>query len=192
MIAVKTTNNAAMKDFSTMNASRTALCFTALLLLSVTCRAQWIQWPEPWEGHPVVVHEWGVHEFDWSQSTAPVPAVPGFMYTERKPGVMLPPEAQRVKEYPLEFGIRTKPILYFYPPNYPVQVGVEVRFANGHAHAWWPQANVYRTPAQVAHARPFDWETFLKQHSHQLGLREVKVPDDERFELAWNNLTLTQ
>lgn len=165
--------------------------FCAALLLSVTCQAQWTT-------APLVVHEWGVHEFDWSQPTVPAseaPVVPGFMYTDRTPGVLLPKEPARVKDLPPDTGIRRKPILYFYPatPNsYPVPVGVEVRFASGHASAWWPQVNVYRTPAQVAQAQPLDWTAWRRQHGTTRAPGEMSVPDDERFELCWHHLTLSK
>ncbi|MCD4825631.1 MAG: hypothetical protein K8S55_13635 [Phycisphaerae bacterium] len=150
-----------------------------------------------WVAQPLTVHEWGVNEFDWSgRSGDPLEGLPAFIYTNKSPGKPLPAPAQKVKAMRPDSGLRFKPILYFYPPRWGdnVPVGVEVRFAFGHANAWWPQVNVYRTPKQVAAAKPVDWVTWRKKH----GLRRfargktLEIPDDKRFELVWYDLKLTK
>jgi len=113
-----------------------------LLLLSACLAVLSVGWAQggAWMSQPLVAHEWGVHIFDW-QGNAPVDgALPAFVYTDAKPGKMIPVTRQ-VKEMPPDSGIRTKPILYFYSPGWmsptgDTPVGVEVRFTAGHANAW--------------------------------------------------------
>jgi len=149
-----------------------------------------------WFAQPLVAHEWGVHVFDWQGNAALTEALPDFMHTDAKPGTSIPVEG-RVKDLPPDSGIRTKPVLYFYTPGYNIggettPVGVEVRFAAGHASAWWPQVSIYRTPAQVAQAVPIDWPAWQAMHQgRRWNTPLTKVPDDERFELVWHNLALT-
>jgi len=145
---------------------------------------------------PLVVHEWGVNEFDWSGKASQQESLPGFIYTDKSPGKPLPVTGGKVKDMSPDSGMRKKPVLYFYPQGYMtenVKVGVEVRFAAGYANVWWPQVNFYRTPEQVAAAKPVDWQTWRKkQASRRYGKDRPKVPDDERFELVWYNLALTK
>jgi len=149
-----------------------------------------------WSAQPLVVHEWGVHQFDWSKGVAVEEPLPEFIYTDRKPGKPVVPPAPRAKDMPPDSGVRDKPILYFHTEGYmnkDVPVGVEVRFAYGHASAWWPQASVYRTPEQTAEAKPVDWKAWRKERQKKRWQRPLPpVPDDERFELVWHKLTLTK
>ncbi|MDK1030540.1 MAG: hypothetical protein QGD94_00875 [Planctomycetia bacterium] len=148
-----------------------------------------------WSAQPIVVHEWGVSVFDWAKGAAVPETLPAFMYTEKKPGKGLGAPKQRVKDMPPDTGERLKPILYFYPQGYmtkDVKVGVEVRFAYGRANAWWPQVSLYRTPEQTAKAKPVDWEAWRKKHGNRWRKPLPKLPDDERFELVWHDLTLTK
>lgn len=159
------------------------------LVLPLACRSQFMWWgPEP-----LTVHEWGVHSFDWANPTATPPAVPDFMYTRDKPGMAVPRVGERAKDLPVDSGERTKPILYFYlpPAMDSALIGVEVRFAFGNAGAWWPQVNLYRTPGQVANAQPFDVLQWRKAHPFY-NEPKLKPPDDERFELVWQRLTLSK
>jgi hypothetical protein len=149
-----------------------------------------------WSPQPLYVHEWGVNQFDWSAVKQPAPDFPAYMYTDEKPGKPVPVKGQRTKDLPPDSGIRKKPILYFYPqwkPSKPVPVGVEVRFARGRAWSWWPQVNTYRTPAQVAKAKPVDWAAWKKKHAQRRwGAKLPPVPDDKRFELVWSRLELSK
>jgi len=71
-----------------------------------------------------------------------------------------------VSDLPADSGVRTKPILYFYPAkpfgrgtsNTQAKVGIEMRFADGYANAWWPQVNRYRTKEESQKASAPDWE----------------------------------
>ncbi len=149
-----------------------------------------------WFAQPLHVHEWGVNQFDWSAAKPPAPDFPAYMYTDKKPGKPVPVKGQRTKDMPPDSGLRKKPILYFYPQwerAGKVPVGVEVRFARGRAWSWWPQVNTYRTPAQVAKAKPVDWAAWKKKHGRRRwGNKLTSVPDDKRFELVWSRLTLTK
>jgi len=164
----------------------------AVMAVAVAVVTNGVALAKSWAARPIIVHEWGVNVYDWATGAPRAEKLPKFIHTNQKPGRPVPAPPARVKDMPPDSGIRRKPILYFYPPtNTPVSVGVEVRFAHGYAKAWWPQANVYRTPQQVARAKPVDWAAWRKQHGHWQR-SGVKVPDDERFELAWYNLTLTK
>ena len=152
-----------------------------------------------WIAQPLIVHEWGVKVYNWWTGVAEQEPIPDFIYTDKRPGKPVALPAQRVRDLPPDSGMRRKPVLYFYPQSRysqqgPVSVGVEVRFAQGHANAWWPQVNVYRTPAQVARAQPFGWAAWRKERAlEQRGARRTGLPpDDERFELVWQNLQLTK
>ncbi|MHB9134585.1 MAG: hypothetical protein ACYDBB_26225 [Armatimonadota bacterium] len=173
---------------------RMLLAWIALLgLLTRPAMAGEFRGSEWLSAQPLVVHEWGVHVFDWQGNSRISGELPAFMYTDAKPGLPVP-VAQHVKDLPPDSGMRFKPILYFYPQGYRtdnVPVGVEVRFAFGHANAWWPQVSQYRTPAQVAQAVPVDWPAWQAMHRNRIFAPLTKVPDDERFELVWYNLTLT-
>jgi hypothetical protein len=150
---------------------------------------------DSWICEPIVVHEWGVEAFDWSQGAAARPtAVPNYMYTDEHPGDLLAMPAMRVKDLPPDSGMRDKPILYFYP-NYrsaPIPIGVELRFAEGQASAWYPQANVYRSPAIAAAghaAEPIPWK---KSDRFSPRNPPLQIPDDTRMELAWYSLALSK
>ncbi len=149
-----------------------------------------------WSAQPLYVHEWGVNQFDWSAAGPPAPDFPAYMYTDRKPGKPVPVKGSRTKDLPPDSGIRWKPILYFYPQwerGKSVPLGVEVRFARGRAWSWWPQVNTYRTPGEVAKAKPVDWAAWKKKHGQRRwGGKLAPVPDDKRFELVWSKLELTR
>lgn len=149
-----------------------------------------------WRPLPIVVHEWGVSDYDWDKGVAVAQKMPAFIYTDKAPGKPVRTPASRVKDMPPDSGIRSKPILYFHPvghSNRPVPVAVEVRFAHGNANAWWPQVNVYRTPDQVADAKAVDWDAWHKQlEKERMTRRPPKMPDDERLELVWHHLTLSK
>ena len=173
-----------------MNRSR--LVFPSFLFLAFLPTAGYSQ-AGLWGPWPVSVHEWGVHEFDWTNPAATATAVAPFMYTDKTPGVPIPPPGPRVKDLPPDWGIRLKPVLYFHTrANDKARVGVEVRFVGGHASSWWPQVSIYRTPAQVAQAAPFDYNGWMQQQPKFYRPGQVKVPDDQRFELAWQDLTITK
>lgn len=151
---------------------------------------------ESWWAQPMVVHEWGVNTFDWSGQGGHDPELPGFVYTDQKPGNALGQPEQRIRDLPPDSGIRTKPILYFYPYFGWTQPGVDIetRFAFGHAVAWYPQASVYRTPEQVEHAQPIDWNAWRQRVNRMDPKHRLTepVPEDERFELVWNGLQLSE
>ena len=116
-----------------------------------------------WDPLPMTVHEWGVNTFDWDADQRLDQELPGFLYTDKKPGKVAAKPEQRVRDLPADGGERTKPILYFYPTTKhsfekPPQVGVEMRFASGYANAWWPQVNRYRTEKQSLAAKVPDWD----------------------------------
>lgn len=143
-----------------------------------------------WYAQPIIVHEWGVNTYDWSGKAQQMPVFPDFIYTDQKPGI---PTSNKniVKQLPPDSGIRFKPLLYFYPLGIaPIKVGVEVRFAFGYANAWYPQVDIYRTAAQVKEAKP----PVVRDKSSPtlIGVHPLPpAPNDERFELVWNELSLT-
>lgn len=163
-----------------------------------------------WTARPLEVHEWGVSEYDWSRGRTTPVDLADFIYTETNPGRVAPKPKVRVKDMDADSGmrIRTKPILYFYGPDSlqkkppvggPISVGVEVRFRDGHACAWWPQVNLFRSREQVAKAMAPDLEAWnrarrerdrsaVKSRLKALGL----FPDDERFQLVWDRLELSR
>ena len=154
-----------------------------------------------WSAQPITVHEWGVQEFDWSAgSTGRTDArngdLPGFIATDANPGRPVPLPTVRVKDMPPDSGMRAKPVVYFYSGSgWPVQqsVGVELRFSQGEASAWYPPANVYRTAAMTASAKEPDWAAWRKANPRFLGgTKRVPVPDDPRMQLAWYSLSLTK
>jgi hypothetical protein len=152
-----------------------------------------------WSAQPLVVHEWGVQVFDWSKPTPTSPPLPDFIHTDAHPGTPVVSTQKRVKDLPPDSGIRFKPVLYFYPPANQLGenlVGVEMRFAYGHANAWYPQASVYRTPGMTANAKEPDWDAWRKANGPRMFADPKKlavpVPDDERMELVWSRLTLSK
>ena len=155
-------------------------------------------WAALWLAQPLVVHEWGVQVFDWSKPTPSSPPMPDFIHTDAHPGTAVASTQKRVKDLPPDNGIRFKPVLYFYPPANQLGeslVGVEMRFAYGHANAWYPQANVYRTPGMTANAKEPDWDAWRKANGPRMFADAKKlavpVPDDERMDLVWSRLTLS-
>ena len=121
-----------------------------------------------WDPLPMTVHEWGVNTFDWDLGDRLHQELPGFLYTDQKPGKLIAKPEERVRDLPADSGIRTKPILYFYLPEKfqfekPAQVGVEMRFGYGYANAWWPQVNVYRDAKTSQAAAPPDWKTWKEK-----------------------------
>jgi hypothetical protein len=170
--------------------------FVAALLLGLACCAAPLR-AESWVAQPIVVHEWGVQQFNWGaprSGRGDSSVVPGYMYTDAHPGKQTPMPQKRVKDLPPDSGIRLKPILYFYP-TYGMgeaRVGIELRFAQGHANAWFPQANVYRTPEVAARGREPDWVAWKKTTGSRYDPKNpVPVPDDTRMELAWYSLALS-
>jgi hypothetical protein len=148
-----------------------------------------------WNASRLEVHEWVVSQFDWSQGKKPIPDFPDFFYTDKAPGGTLGTSTNRVKDMEADDGTRTwtKPVLYFYGPGTlgghpqqdPIPVGVEVRFKNGQALAWWPQVNLYRTPQQVAKATepdPDRWN-LLRMEKYRATLKSRLTP--EQFEKSW-------
>lgn len=148
-----------------------------------------------WNASRMEVHEWGVSEFDWSQGRKPSSDCPDFFYTDKSPDVALGTSTNRVKDMEADSGIRvwTKPVLYFYGPETltgqhqqaPIPVGVEVRFKDGQALAWWPQVNVYRSPDQVAKATAPDLEQWDKRRmeNYRATLKARLTP--EQFQKSW-------
>jgi hypothetical protein len=176
--------------------------FAVTVQVLVTMMAVTVARGMSWDAVPLVVHEWGVESFDWSGNAPAAAQLPSFIYTDKRPGTQIPVFGKRTKDLPADSGVRDKPVLYFYvtsafnPDPFKkatIPVGVEVRFANGSASAWWPQASIYRTPAQVAAAKPFDllaWKTSVRARPLTRPYVQPLVPDDERFDLAWHQLTL--
>jgi len=123
-----------------------------------------------WDAAPLDVHEWGVNTFDWDTGKPLEQEIPDHLYTDKRPGSLFPSRGVRVRDLPPDSGVRTKPILYFYPgkpagrgtSNAQAKVGVEMRFAFGYANAWWPQVNQYRTEEQSQKAVGPDWESWKK------------------------------
>lgn len=152
-----------------------------------------------WSAQPIVVHEWGVQEFDWDNGKTVRPVLPNFIYTDLNPGVTVPAPEHRVKDLPPDSGMRRKPVLYFYLADSRLgenAVGVEMRFAYGHANAWYPQVNMFRTPDMTAGAKEPDWDGWRKSQQgrpfrNDAG-KAVPVPDDPRMELVWSRLVLSK
>lgn len=194
-----------------------------------------------WDAAPLTVHEWGVNTFDWNKAARLQQDLPKFLYTDLRPGKVAPAPKKRVRDLPADSGVRTKPILYFYPGTAasrirtvarPV-VGVEMRFAEGYANAWWPQVHRYRTEEESSKAGPPNWaawkEKSLQNYKKQfLGnnkdgkaqerwetqfanyqkivgedkqikwlanrmrwFQQEKFPEDERMQLVWEDLSVT-
>ena len=135
-----------------------------------------------WDAAPIDVHEWGVNTFDWDPDEALVQELPDYFYTHNRPGEMIAAPGQRVRDLPADSGIRTKPLLYFYVPERigrgatEAQVGIEMRFAEGYANAWWPQVTRYRTEEESLQAGPPDIEAW-----------KAKAMEDRRKSLLENN-----
>jgi len=119
-----------------------------------------------WDAAPIDVHEWGVNTFDWNTGKPLVQDLPDYLYTDKRPGASLPSPKQRVRDLPPDSGIRTKPLLYFYPSQRlgrgpsQAKVGIEMRFAYGYANAWWPQVNRYRTEEISQQGEASDWKSW--------------------------------
>lgn len=135
----------------------------------------------------------GVNTFDWNEDQPLQQDLPGHFYTDKKPGNTIAPPEQRVRDLPPDSGIRSKPILYFYPDTYfgmdpsGPQVGIELRFAEGYANAWWPQVTRYRSLDVSARAAPPDWDAWKTE---MLALGEERVLGDNRDGKAaerWKN-----
>ncbi|MBV8782049.1 MAG: hypothetical protein JO353_11685, partial [Phycisphaerae bacterium] len=163
------------------------------LVVALSCNAK----AALWQAEPIFVHEWGVEEFDWGKNSKIAAPLPSFVYTAQAPGIAVSPSGPRTKDLEADSGFRAKPLLLFHADELrrrptTIPVGVEVRFAQGHASAWWPQINVYRTPSQVDAAAPLDWHGW-KSHNRGNGFGPMKrpVPDDQRFDLVWYNLILS-
>lgn len=122
-----------------------------------------------WDAAAIDVHEWGVNTFDWNTGKPLVQEFPDYLYTDKRPGELFPSPKPRVRDLPPDSGIRTKPILYFYPSKRvgrgptEAEVGVEMRFAYGYANAWWPQVNRYRAEEESAKTKGPDWESWKKK-----------------------------
>ena len=157
-----------------------------------------------WNAEPITVHEWGVNTFDWNDSKRLNQEFPAFLHTDNNPGLSVPKPGKRVRDMDPDSGIRTKPVLYFYPgkrwgrlrhrfntEEFTTSVGVEMRFAYGNAFAWWPQVNTYRTPEIAARAQAPDWESWqaeklekLKQDPQRLKEYHSLEPEDQIAFLA--------
>jgi hypothetical protein len=146
-----------------------------------------------WEARPIEVHEWGVNTFDWNDDQPLQQDLPGYFYTDKKPGTTIAPPEQRVRDLPADGGVRTKPILYFYPDTYfgmdpsGPQVGIEMRFAEGYANAWWPQVTRYRPLEVSARAVAPDWDAWKAE---MLALWEERILGNNRDGKAagrWND-----
>jgi len=144
-----------------------------------------------WDPLPMTVHEWGVNTFDWDSSKRLDQKLPDYLYTDKKPGKSMGKPELRVRDMPADSGVRTKPILYFYPTSKfsiekPPKVGVEMRFAYGYANAWWPQVNLYRDAKMSAAEKAPDWnkwKTELLEKYKKMIRRDGKDPKAvERWE----------
>lgn len=170
---------------------------------------------------PLIVHEWGVQSFDWTANRLEREALPEWMYTDARPGKVLPLPEKPVKLGRPDSGLRTKPLLYFYPTRSGLtrntaKVSIDVRFEHGHAIAWYPQVHRYRTAAMSAAAGPPDWDAWIAKRTQALGLSLDQVrmtgrtaegsplyvvnrmpetnlgsPPDERMQLVWEELTVS-
>jgi len=119
-----------------------------------------------WDARPIDVHEWGVNTFDWNDDQPLQQELPDYFYADKKPGKTMAPPERRVRDLPADSGIRTKPILYCYPAipfarsHSDAEVGIEMRFAEGYANAWWPQVTRYRPLEVSARAAPPEWDAW--------------------------------
>lgn len=144
-----------------------------------------------WDAAPIDVHEWGVNTFDWNTGKLLGQELPTYLYTDKKPGNQFASPKQRVRDLPPDSGVRTKPILYFYPsarfgrgPS-DAQVGVEMRFAYGYANAWWPQVNRYRTEEQSNQAKAPDWKRWRENALDDLKNDILKNNKDGKANERW-------
>lgn len=142
-------------------------CRLACLLIFAVCSATALS-AGNWHSLPMTVHEWGVNAFDWNADDRLVQELPDYLYTDKKPGTPIAKPEKRVRDLPADSGVRYKPILYFYTPEKyniekPPQVAVEMRFAFGHANAWWPQVNQYRTEEMTRRVEAPDWNAWKQQ-----------------------------
>jgi hypothetical protein len=110
-----------------------------------------------------------VNTFDWNTGSPLVQELPDYLYTDKKPGEQFASPKQRVRDMWPDNGIRTKPILYFYPAFRQTRgpmvapVGVEMRFAYGYANAWWPQVNQYRTEEESKREEAPNWKEWRRR-----------------------------
>jgi hypothetical protein len=144
-----------------------------------------------WDPLPMTVHEWGVNTFDWDVDHPLVQELPEFLYTDKKPGELIAKPETPVRNLPADSGVRTKPILYFYTPGKfsfenPPQVAAEMRFAFGHANAWWPQVNQYRTAEMTQAAAPPDWNAWKQKALAEYEQRVKGRGSDPDSVSRWN------
>ncbi len=94
-----------------------------------------------WCASPLLVHEWGVHEFSAGGTrAAPVTFPPYFHQT---PTPASPSAAAPVRNEPADHGIRFLPIVHFYgdASSASIPVGLEVGFRFGRIASWFPRAD---------------------------------------------------
>lgn len=144
-----------------------------------------------WDAAPIDVHEWGVNTFDWNNEKPLIQDLPDYLYTDKKPGESFPSPKTRVRDLPPDGGMRTKPILYFYPserhgrgPSL-ARVGIEMRFAYGFANAWWPQVNRYRTEEISQKAKAPDWESWKTRALKERKNRFLENNKDGKAATRW-------
>lgn len=144
-----------------------------------------------WDAAPIDVHEWGVNTFDWNTGSPLVQELPDYLYTDKKPGEQFSSPKQRVRDMWPDLGIRTKPILYFYPAfrqsrgPMEVPIGVEMRFAYGYANAWWPQVNQYRTEEESKREEAPDWNGWRKNALAEYKKKILKNNQDGKASERW-------
>lgn len=144
-----------------------------------------------WDAAAIDVHEWGVNTFDWDSGNPLVQDFPDYLYTDKRPGESFPSPKPRVRDLPPDSGVRTKPILYFYPSKRlgrgpsEAEVGIEMRFAYGYANAWWPQVNRYRDAEMSAKAGAPNWEGWKKKALEARKASFLKNNIDEKGAERW-------
>ncbi len=92
------------------------------------------------EAEPLIVHEWGVLDIPATPADATPFDLPDFVLTRER---LVPDRGM---------GIERAPVIYLYPPAGLEMCNVRVTFPTGGACAWWPMADVTRSPGGAREA----------------------------------------
>lgn len=160
----------------------------AALLIAASVQA------ESWCAYPLHAHEWGVEVFRADGHGEPPVDMPPWFYGDAAGGG---PEGPPVRDLPADSGVRTLPVVHFYAPVHwsdAVPLAVEVGFRQGRAAAWYPQADLLRSPEQAngsgARRQLADLNE-LRAARQPYGGQTGALPGDPTAQLAWDALSLT-
>ncbi len=160
----------------------------AAILLSAAVHA------ESWCAYPLHAHEWGVEVFRADGHREPPVAMPGWFHGEAPSAG---PEGTPVRTLPADSGVRTLPVVHFYGPGRwadTVPLAVEVGFSQGRAAAWYPQADLLRSPEEAnGGAARRQLAALQKQRAERQAFMGDSgyLPGDPTAQLVWDALSLS-